>query len=52
MEKVRAFFLTALCGANFFGQVGTIAVLKYPLSQEFGFRESDLGKNSIRSRNI
>lgn len=50
MEKIKGFALTALCGANFYGQIGSIAVLKFPLSEDFGFSESVLGKirNKIR----
>lgn len=36
-------FTTALAGSLFFGEVGAFAMIKYPLSQEFGFKQSYLG---------
>lgn len=43
MNKVRAFVLTSLCAANAFAIIGTFAMLKSPLSEEFGFSENFLG---------
>ena len=43
MSKLKMLFITGIGSAIALGEVGAFAMIKHPLSEEFGFKESALG---------
>ena len=44
-HKWRFFFVMSYAGSFFYAEVGAFAAIKYPLSEEFSFSSSFLGKS-------